>query len=156
MQLESESVLGLTQNTTTNEYMLVFDEFGSKRKSKNGKCANCNRYNTSPAWCQACDPQKITQRWTNGNKDVDNCIKEFQLKATKYEDVIEWIPFNRLDNIQKIDDGFSATWLDGKRCVDGDGQKNEYTQSRMPSYKVELKTLTRSQNLLDILREVRY
>jgi len=69
--------------------------------------------------------------------------------------VIEWIPFNRLDNIQKIVDGFSATWLDGKRCVDGDGQKNEYTQSRMQSYKVELKILGSSQNPLNILKEVR-
>src|SRR6185437_5166944 len=138
-----------------NEYMMVFDEFGSKRKSENGKCANCNRYNASPAWCQACDPQKITQRWTSGNKDVDNCIKEFQLKATYYEDVIEWIPFNRLDNIQKIGDRFLATWLDGIRCVDGDGQKNEYTQSRMQSYKVELKILGSSQNPLNILKEVR-
>ncbi|RIB09247.1 hypothetical protein C2G38_2209430 [Gigaspora rosea] len=33
--------------------------------------------------------------WTSGNKVVDNCIKEFQLKATEYENIIEWIPFNK-------------------------------------------------------------
>ena len=93
--------------------MLIYDEFYSKRNNWNGTCKNCNRYNTSSAWCQTCDPQKTTQGWTSGNKDVDDCIKEFQLKATNYKDVIEWIPFNKLENIQKLGDGFLATWLDG-------------------------------------------
>jgi hypothetical protein len=102
--------------------MLVFDEFYNKRNDWNGKCANCKRNNTSPAWCQTCDPQKTAQGWESENKSIDNCIKEFQLKATKYEDVIEWIPFNKLVNIQMIGKGgfgsvFSATWLDGKRMV---------------------------------------
>jgi len=148
-------VYGLTQHTAKNEYMLVFDEFGFERLWNNGKCANCNRYNTSSAWCRTCDPQKMTQKWISRVKDIDDYIREFQIKATKYENVIEWIPFNRLDNVQKIGDKFSATWLDGKRCVDGDGLKKEYTQSRTSSYKVELKILASSQNLLNILKEVR-
>ncbi|RIB13983.1 kinase-like domain-containing protein [Gigaspora rosea] len=133
--------------------MLVFDEFGLKRDINNGKCTNCNRYNTSRVWCQTCDPQKTTQGWTSGNKDVDGCIKEFQLKATKYEDVIEWIPFNRLDSIQKIGDRFSAIWLDGTRaaCVHEYGYKYEYTRSRTLSPKVELKLLDDSQNSLCLL-----
>ncbi|RIB13981.1 kinase-like domain-containing protein [Gigaspora rosea] len=143
-------VYGLTQNISTNKYMLVFDEFGLKRDINNGICANCHRYNTSRVWCQRCDPQKTTQGWTSGNKDIDDCIKEFQLKATNYKDVIEWIPFNRLDNIQKIGDRFSAIWLDGTRaaCVDEYGYKYEYTRSRILSPKVELKILDDSQNSL--------
>ncbi|RIB01297.1 hypothetical protein C2G38_2231296 [Gigaspora rosea] len=35
-------VYGLTQNTATNEFMTVFDEFGFIRKLANRKCANCN------------------------------------------------------------------------------------------------------------------
>ncbi|RIB19776.1 hypothetical protein C2G38_2035789 [Gigaspora rosea] len=46
-------------------------------------------------------PWKTTQGCTSGNKDIDDCIREFQLKATEDEDVIKWIPFNRLNNIQK-------------------------------------------------------
>ena len=113
MKLEGKSIYGLTQNIATNEYMLVFDEFGSKRDKKYGKCAECNRYNTSPAWCQTCDPQKTALGWTSGNNNIDDCIKELQLNATNYEDVIEWIPFNRLDNIQKVGEEFLAAWLDG-------------------------------------------
>ncbi|RIB21036.1 hypothetical protein C2G38_2177710 [Gigaspora rosea] len=51
-------------------------------------------YTIPLAWYQICDPQKTIQGCTSGNKDVDDCIREFQLKATEYEDVIEWIPFN--------------------------------------------------------------
>src|SRR5260364_342973 len=109
--------------------MLVFDEFAPIRNDYYGKCANCNRYNTYYAWCQSCDPQNTTQEWTSGNNDIDNCIKEFQLKATKYENVIEWIPFNRLDNIQSRGDKFLATWLDGKRYVKNK-DINKYKQSR--------------------------
>ena len=154
MQLNNRNikVYGLTQNTATNEYMTVFDEFCYIRKSENGKCANCNRYNTSKAWCRTCDPQKTIQGWTSGNKNVDDCIKEFQLKATSYENVIEWIPFNRLDNIQKVGEGFSANWLDGIRiisCVyDDEGNLQECTQSRTPPHKVELKILHDFQNSL--------
>ena len=83
-----------------------------------------------------------TQGWTSRNKNVNDCTKIFQFKTTPYKHVIKWIPFNRLDNVQIVGDRFSAIWLDGKRCVDEDGQNNECTQSRMPSYKVELKTLT--------------
>ena len=153
-QLEDKSIYGLTQNVATNEYMLVFDEFYNKRDEDNGKCANCKRNNTSPGWCQTCDPQKITQGWTSGNKDIDDCIKEFQLKATKYEDVIEWIPFNRLDNIQNIGDRLLATWSDGIRCIRKDNYSDKCTQSRIPSYGVELKALNKSSNLIDVLNEV--
>ncbi|RIB04083.1 kinase-like domain-containing protein [Gigaspora rosea] len=143
-------VCGLTQNTITNEYMFIFDEFGSKRNCMYGKCANCSRYNTSYSWCKSCDPHKTVQGWTSGNKDVDDCIIEFQLKATRYEDVIEWIPFNKLVNIQKIGDKVLATWLDGIRQV----KKNyiwKQSQPLVPSYNVELKILHDSQNLLDLL-----
>ncbi|CAG8553981.1 1787_t:CDS:2, partial [Acaulospora morrowiae] len=109
---------GITQDTTTNQYMIVFDGFHYGREIIYGKCAHCNRYNTSEAWCQSCDPFKVIQGWTSGSKDIDDCIKEFQRKSTRYEDVIEWIPFNRLSNLQKIDESiFHALWLDGARKV---------------------------------------
>ena len=134
MQLEDRSIYGLTQNIITNEYMIVFDQFSSKRDEYYGKCTSCNRNNTSPAWCQTCDPQKITQGWTSENKDVDNCIHEFQLKAASYEDVIEWIPFNRFDNIQNNSDGLLATWLDGIRYANYNKSKKNidtYEKIRM-------------------------
>ncbi|CAG8555762.1 16716_t:CDS:10, partial [Acaulospora morrowiae] len=126
-------IYGITQHTT-GEYMIVFDKFSSIRDNINGKCVRCKRYNTSEAWCQSCDPFKTTQGWTSENNDIDDCIKEFQFKTTKYEDVIEWIPFDRLSEFQNINKKeFRAHWLDGIRKV------KINTQSRTLSYSVELK-----------------
>jgi hypothetical protein len=36
------------------------------------------------------------------NKDVDDCIREFQLRTEKYQDAIEWIPFDRLVDVKEI------------------------------------------------------
>ncbi|RIB14894.1 kinase-like domain-containing protein [Gigaspora rosea] len=121
------------------------DKYAFKRNFNYGKCTDCNRFKTSKAWCQSCDPWKVTKGWTSGNKDIDSCIKEFQYDATKYEKLIEWIPFDRLDNIQEVGKGgfgyvFSATWLDGKRRAIYDGEK--YIQSRTKPDIVALKTLS--------------
>ncbi|CAG8788458.1 8744_t:CDS:1, partial [Acaulospora morrowiae] len=108
-------IYGITRDTT-GQYMIVLDEFSSIRNSMYGICAQCERYNTSEAWCQSCDPFKTTQGWTSGNNEIDNLIKEFQLKATRYEYVIEWISFDKLYNLQKVDESrLQALCLDGIR-----------------------------------------
>ncbi|RIB29128.1 kinase-like domain-containing protein [Gigaspora rosea] len=120
---------------------MVFD---FKRDKRYGRCEYCDRYNTSKAWCVSCNPLIATQGWTSGNKNVDDCIKELQLEAKMYDELIEWIPFEKLDGIQGINEGkwesvFIATWLDGKRTVSYADLK--YTQHRTPSYVVALKKL---------------
>ena len=68
--------------------------------------------------------------------------------------MIEWIPFDRLNNIKKIGEGgfgsvFSATWLDGIRKI------NNYKRAREQSSVVALKTLSSSkENSTDFLKEV--
>ncbi|RIB10410.1 kinase-like domain-containing protein [Gigaspora rosea] len=107
-----------------------------------GECERCNQNNTSEAWCQTCDPKMETQGWTSGNKNVDNYIKAFQLKALAYTKVIEWIPFDRLSGVKKIG-GFgsvySAIWSDGTRKINY--VKDRYVRTREPSSEVALKTL---------------
>src|SRR5260363_96651 len=98
--------------------MIVFDQFSSKRNKYYGKCANCNRYNTSETWCQTCDLLKTTRGWTSGNKDVDNCIHQ-------------WILFSKLDNIQKIGDRFFAIWLDGMRYTKYFNENYEYEYKQL-------------------------
>ncbi|RIB13044.1 hypothetical protein C2G38_2199001 [Gigaspora rosea] len=38
----------------------------------------------------------------NKSRDIDNCMKTFQLRVFAYEDTIEWIPFDRLSDVQEI------------------------------------------------------
>ncbi|RIB25740.1 hypothetical protein C2G38_2066781 [Gigaspora rosea] len=145
---EEYRIHGITQNIETGQYMLVIDFYSNKRNSVNGICEHCKRYNTSPAWCYLCDPPKIVQEISGDNK-IDDCIKEFQLKATTFENVIEWIPFNRLENIKLIGKGgfgtvYSSIWLDGKRMVEGDDSLG-YVRRRKKPFEVALKTLTGSQ-----------
>ncbi|RIB30427.1 kinase-like domain-containing protein [Gigaspora rosea] len=128
--------------------MTVVDFYHDKRKSVNGVCEHCKRYNTYPAWCQSCDPRKVVQE-TSGDKNIDYCIKEFQLKATAFENVIEWIPFDKLENIKIIGKGgfgtvYSSNWLDGKRMVEGDNSLG-YVRYRKKSCDVALKTMPGSQ-----------
>ncbi|RIB20890.1 hypothetical protein C2G38_1152864 [Gigaspora rosea] len=69
-ELNGNVVYGITRNTMTNQYAIVIpDEFSSRRNDSNGKCIHCEHYNTSPAWCQSCDPWRAIQEWTSGNEE---------------------------------------------------------------------------------------
>src|SRR5260364_95461 len=157
MQSNGNVVYGITKNTETNQYIIVIpDEFGSRRNDSNGKCIYCEHYNTSPAWCQSCDPWKAIQEWTSGNEEIDNFIKEFQFNATEYEKVIEWIPFDKLINLQEINEEsdlvFMATWVKGVRIIKDDYGK--YMQSRTIS-SVDLMKLNCSQtDILELFENV--
>ncbi|RIB23529.1 kinase-like domain-containing protein [Gigaspora rosea] len=93
-----------------------------------------------------CDPEIMIRKWTCGNKNVDHCIKEFQLRTTRFENAIEWIPFDKLSITDKIGEGgfgcvYSATWSDGiRKIVKTDD--HYYVRSREPSSAVALKTLS--------------
>ena len=83
-------IYGLTQDPITKEYISVMhhmedgnlqnDEYSDKRQKFRGECPTCNRYNTSSAWCQLCDPRLLTEGWTSGNETLDELIKSTQLK----------------------------------------------------------------------------
>src|SRR4051794_36464802 len=72
-------------------------------------------------WCKHCIAKRFQQdfhKWTSGNKFVDKFIQESQLNATWNNDVLEWIPYNRLANVKYLDKGefstvYRAIWLDG-------------------------------------------
>ncbi len=84
-------------------------------------CSDCKQPMTNSYWCQNCN-SKIFQRefgkWTSGNEHIDKFIQNTQLKAENLWEVIEWIPYNRLRNIQYLAEGgfgtiYRAIWLDG-------------------------------------------
>ncbi|RGB37360.1 kinase-like domain-containing protein [Rhizophagus diaphanus] len=57
-------------------------------------------------------------KWISGNELIDEFIQDVQLKARNRREVIEWIPYNRLKNIQYLaQGGFSIIYkvilLDG-------------------------------------------
>ena len=92
----------------------------------------------------------------NGNKKIDDFIKEMHLRIESHEDVIfEWIPYNQLNNIEEISKGdlatiYSAIWNDNPLYYD----EYEY-YSRKPNKKVVLRCIHNSQNITnEFLNEV--
>src|SRR6266496_3459281 len=86
-----------------------------------GLCSDCKQPNTGYDWCQNCNSKRFQQdfnKWTSGNEFIDKFIQDAQLKARNHDEVIKWIPYNRLRNIQYLAQGgfsvvYKAIWFDG-------------------------------------------
>src|SRR5436305_11905850 len=84
-------------------------------------CFECSQPNTGWKWCQFCNSkhfQKDFNKWTGGNKEIDEFIQKFQLNATRWQEVLEWIPYEKFSNIEYLAKGgfdtvHSAKWIDG-------------------------------------------
>ena len=152
MQLSDSIVYGITKDTTTSGYMIVVpDEFNSIRNEFFGECKYCRQHNTFFAWCQLCDPWEAAQDWTSGDEYIDECIKKFQLKTTNHEEIIEWIPFDKLQSIKG--NQFAAIWSDGICKVKNDDHLG-YIQSWIQFYRVNLMKFDSSRNALDFIKYV--
>ena len=123
-----------------------------------GVCPDCKAPNTGFAWCNKCDPGKFLKEGkTSGNPEIDKLIYESQLKTWDYGDNLEWIPFDRFQDIKSIGEGgfaniYSATWLDGIPQYD----ITTKTKERMGPMKVALKKLKNSENIEAFINEVNY
>src|SRR6266542_5025826 len=104
----------MSENTLSRYEKQIFDQ-------KFGQCFDCNLQNTYYGWCKNSHPKRFQQefsKWTSGNKYIDKLIQDAQLRARNFREVIEWIPYNRLRNIQYLAKGgfstiYKAIWLDG-------------------------------------------
>jgi hypothetical protein len=77
------------------------------------KCEICNHT------CNSIYFQHNFINWTSGNNDIDKFIQSTQLSAhNDVKEVLEWIPYNRFNNIKYIAKGefnkmYRANWIDG-------------------------------------------
>src|SRR6266540_6486251 len=101
------------ENISRHEKQVLNQEFGL--------CYNCNQPKTDHYWCRHCNTKIFQQefsKWTSGNEHIDKFIQDAQLKVRNKHEVMEWIPYNRLRNIQFLAKGgfstiYKAIWLDG-------------------------------------------
>src|ERR1044072_7638331 len=81
----------------------------------NNKCKECNYT------CNAIHFQQNFVNWTSGNDYIDKFIQDTQLsvhiKYEVYKKALEWIPYDRFNNIIKSRFGeiYRANWIDG--CI---------------------------------------
>ena len=101
--------------------------------------------------------RKEFHNWTSDNPDIDEFIKQTQLDADRYNDIIECIPFSKFTNIKYLAKGgfgtvFKAVWIDG--YITGlDYQKNIW--QRRVQIDVCLKGLDNSKDIKqEFLEEV--
>ena len=141
---------------------LILNEELKEQYKKYGLCKECKQPNTGLSWCQSCNPKRFQQNfqnWTSGNHDIDEFIQNAQLKARRHLEVIEWVEYDRFENVEYLAKGgfgttYKATWKDG--CInDWDSIYNQW--KREEDILVALKCLHNSQDItVEFLKEVRY
>src|SRR5215207_4630629 len=121
-----------------------------------GVCPDCEEPITGRAWCNKCDSGKFLKEGkTSGNSEIDNLILDSQLKTIHYYHNLEWIPYDRFQDIKSIGEGgfasiYSATWLDGV-------PKSYFsTKKRTVLKTVALKKFKNSKNMEAFINEVNY
>src|SRR3954462_12046436 len=96
------------------------------KKNKTKIHKNCYQPDTGKLWCKVCVPSCIIEGWTSGNSEIDKFIKDTIYNAKErnyYYDkcplFLEWVPFDRFEDINQIGEGgfakvYSANWIDGR------------------------------------------
>ena len=95
----SDDVINQLKDFPEYYYELIPNEELRERYIKYGLCKECNQPNTGWKWCQSCNSKHFQQdfnKWTSGNKEIDEFIQKFRLNATCHEEVLEWIPYENL------------------------------------------------------------
>src|ERR1043166_9141968 len=72
-------------------------------------------------YCELCVRNYLKanfSNWSSGNDYIDNLIKKCQMETLDPGGVIEWIPYNNLQNIKYLTEGgcskiYTANWIDG-------------------------------------------
>jgi hypothetical protein len=88
-------------------------------------CEECNFI------CTTIKFQRNFENWTSGNNNIDKFIQDTQLSVhvnyEVYKKVLEWIPYDRFNNIEKSSFGnkvYKANWIDGYICEWDDEKQN--------------------------------
>ena len=141
---------------------LILNEELKKRYKKYDLCKECKQPNTGYNWCQPCNSKHFQQNfknWTSGNHNVDELIQKTQLKAKNRHEVLEWIEYDRYENVEYLAKGgfgttYKAIWKDGF-INNWDYENNQWRI--YGETKVALKCLHNSQDITaEFLKEVRY
>ena len=104
---------------------LIVNEELKERYKKYGLCKECKQPNTCKdildGWCRLCNSKHFQQNfknWTSGNSDVDKLIQESQINAKNSRGKLEWIEYDKFENIEYVAKGgfgtiHKAKWKDG-------------------------------------------
>ena len=140
---KTEAIRLLTRDYDRNK---VIDNEGTKRI-----CENCNQECLATLHCEYCVRNYLKvnfSNWTSGNDDIDSLIQKCQLETLNPATVVEWIPYNNLQNIKYLTKGgcseiYTADWING--CYLEWDSKNQQLK-RVGSQSIILKKLENVEN----------
>ncbi|CAB4403158.1 unnamed protein product [Rhizophagus irregularis] len=162
-----EQIKDFNHRKLTDEQKLLIDKLILNEELKelykrNGLCKDCKQPEASYDWCQ-CKFQQNFKNWTSGNNEVDKFIQKTQLKAKRCEENLEWIEYDRFENVEYLAKGgfgtiYKAIWKDG-HIKEWDSENNQWIRSKRwmghNNFPVVLKCLHNSQNVTsEFLREI--
>ena len=84
-------------NNDYDYFKIILNE-GTKRI-----CENCQDECLATLYCEHCVRNYLKanfSKWTSGNNDIDNLIQQCQMETLLPEMIVEWIPYNNLQNIK--------------------------------------------------------
>src|SRR5437764_2462141 len=84
---------------------LILNDELKDRYKQHGLCEECKQPNTGDYWCQSCNVKRFQQNfkiWSSGNHDIDKYIQNVQLKAKDYREILEWIEYDRFENVEYL------------------------------------------------------
>ena len=121
---KTEAIRRLTKIYDRNK---VQDNEGTKRI-----CENCSQECLATLYCELCVQNYLKanfSNWSSGNDNIDNLIKKCQMETLMPEKVIEWIPYDNLQNIKYLTEGgcseiYTAYWING-RYFEWDSRKQQ-------------------------------
>src|SRR5947207_8384854 len=100
--------------TKDYDYFKILSNKGIKRI-----CENCSLECLATLFCEHCVRNYLKNNfssWTSGNNDIDNLIQQCQMESFRPDKIIEWIPYNNLQDIKYMTKGgcseiYSANWI---------------------------------------------
>lgn len=111
---EKEAAIKFFTREKDRENLLFF-------KGEKYPCNICNRHGYTLAYCEHClrDCLRVQfDNWTSDNKTLDRGIQDSQMKLPLPLQIMEWIPFEDLQDTHYHTDGgyatiYTATWSKG-------------------------------------------
>ena len=84
------------------------------------KCPECNK-DYDGIYCQPCNSGHFRdnfKNWTSDDEHIDKLVQESQLNARYKGELLEWIEYSHLENIEHVAEGgfgnvYKAIWKDG-------------------------------------------
>ena len=113
---KDEKSYAIKESTKNLDYNKLLNNRGTRRI-----CENCQDECLATLFCEHCVRNYLKANfsdWTSGNNDIDDLIQKCQMETIHPEKIVEWIPYNSLQNVKYLTKGgcseiYTAYWIDG-------------------------------------------